>query len=277
MFGVHDEPAGRARRLGRAGLIIALILLAFVAGPGVLVYALLDALYRDVPASASGPTGARPLPVLSSSAMADRNLSPVAEPILGGEGILLGRPVKLGRAVPLKAYLSLRGTAERKNFTLTAHATRDGQGGFANRTFRTVCVRLCDGYYFPVGFSATPDQFGNHEARCRSSCGSPARLFVYPNPGGNPAQMRDLAGNPYLELETAFRFHTGFDSSCSCQPQPWSLAARQRHRAYASYVARPGADLVAMAPASLGVHQVRSAPVIAALPVGIAAREPPLR
>lgn len=99
MFGVHDEPAGRARRLGRAGLIIALILLAFVAGPGVLVYALLDALYRDVPASASGPTGARPLPVLSSSAMADRNLSPVAEPILGGEGILLGRPVKLGRAV----------------------------------------------------------------------------------------------------------------------------------------------------------------------------------
>ena len=39
-------------------------------------------------------------------------------------------------------------------------------------TYRTVCVRMCDGYYFPVSFSVTPDRFERDRQSCENSCGA---------------------------------------------------------------------------------------------------------
>lgn len=101
-------------------------------------------------------------------------------------------------------------------------------------TYRTVCVRLCDGYFFPISFSTTPERFAHDAAACQSSCTtSPARLYVYPNPGGEPEQMVDLEGKPYTALKSAFLFRTNYDAACTCKPQPWSKEALARHRAYA--------------------------------------------
>jgi hypothetical protein len=105
---------------------------------------------------------------------------------------------------------------------------RDGGG-----TYRTVCVRLCDGYFFPISFATTPDRFAADEATCNSRCSSSAKLYVYPNPGGEPEQMTDVRGQPYTALKNAFLFRTSYNEGCTCKPHPWDQASLNRHRAYA--------------------------------------------
>lgn len=111
--------------------------------------------------------------------------------------------------------------------------------GFGTRgTYRTLCVRLCDGYFYPISVATTPARFTHDEATCQSSCRSPARLYVYPNPGGEPEQMVSLDGRPYTVLPAAFLFRTRYDASCTCKPHPWEQEALARHRAYADAAAK---------------------------------------
>ena len=105
--------------------------------------------------------------------------------------------------------------------------------GVPRGTYRTVCVRLCDGYFFPISFATTPDRFARDAAVCQSSCRASARLYVYSNPGGEPEQMVDLEGQPYSELKSAFVFRTNYKASCTCKPHTWEREALDRHRAYA--------------------------------------------
>ncbi|HPG89875.1 MAG TPA: DUF2865 domain-containing protein, partial [Hyphomicrobium sp.] len=60
--------------------------------------------------------------------------------------------------------------------------TPHGTTGVA--TYRTLCVRLCDGYYFPVSFSTLPSHFAQDAEACSSRCAAPTELYYYPNPGG---------------------------------------------------------------------------------------------
>lgn len=104
--------------------------------------------------------------------------------------------------------------------------------GSASGTYRTVCVRLCDGYHWPISFATAPSRFAADAARCDNACGSPTRLFVMTNPGGTAENMVDLDGKPYSRLSTAFRFRTSFDASCKCNAHPWQEEARDRHQVY---------------------------------------------
>lgn len=117
--------------------------------------------------------------------------------------------------------------------------------GFNHGSYRTVCVRLCDGYFFPISFATTPESFGRDSAACSARCNSPARLYVYPNPGGEPEQMIGLDGKPYSALKSAFLFRTSYDATCTCKPQPWSQEALARHRAFADAQKKSGARTVA--------------------------------
>jgi len=98
-------------------------------------------------------------------------------------------------------------------------------------TYRTLCVRLCDGYYFPVSFSTTRAEFARDADRCAASCGGEARLFYHANPGGDVDTMVDLTGMGYADLPTAFKYRKTLVKGCACRPQPWSEAERERHRA----------------------------------------------
>jgi hypothetical protein len=100
-------------------------------------------------------------------------------------------------------------------------------------TYRTVCVRLCDGGYFPISYATTRAHFTDDETVCQRSCGAPVRLYIYSNPGGIPDYMHDLDGNAYTELTTAFLFRSSYDPACTCRPQPWTVAAQHSHRKYA--------------------------------------------
>ena len=109
-------------------------------------------------------------------------------------------------------------------------------------TFRTMCVRLCDGYYFPISFSATRDRFERDAKICESSCGGQARLFTYRNPGADVEDMVDLRGQPYRQLSTAFLYRNEYVAACRCNPNPWDAEARDRHRMYALVAAKRKGD-----------------------------------
>lgn len=97
-------------------------------------------------------------------------------------------------------------------------------------TYRTVCVRACDGGYFPISYSTTPQYFARDAAACISRCGVPARLYVYPTRGGSPESMVDLNGQPYSALANANVFKSERRAGCSCRPSaPLPLEAKNEH------------------------------------------------
>jgi hypothetical protein len=103
-------------------------------------------------------------------------------------------------------------------------------------TYRTLCVRLCDGYYWPVSFSTSRDGIAEDKDTCESSCGVPVKLFYYQNPDGSPEEAVDLKGQRYASLANAFRYRNEYVDSCKCQPDPWEAAALERHQTYAELV-----------------------------------------
>jgi hypothetical protein len=93
-------------------------------------------------------------------------------------------------------------------------------------TFRTVCVRLCDGYYFPISFSTLPNHFDRDAEVCQSQCAAPAELFYYQNPGGAMEQaVSHTTREPYTSLKTAFRHRKEFVKGCSCKQTEYSSQA----------------------------------------------------
>lgn len=99
--------------------------------------------------------------------------------------------------------------------------------------YRTVCVRLCDGYYWPVSNSASMSQVRRDADTCEQSCSTPAKLFYQTDGGADPIRMRDLEGNAYRKLKTAFRYRKQFSPECRCHPDPWAESERIRHEEYA--------------------------------------------
>ncbi|MGI9524056.1 MAG: DUF2865 domain-containing protein [Hyphomicrobiaceae bacterium] len=90
--------------------------------------------------------------------------------------------------------------------------------GLPFATYRTLCVRLCDGYYFPVSFSTLPTHFARDSDVCQSKCAAPAELFFHQNPGGSVDQMVSHPGRQrYVDLDTAFQYRKKYVSGCSCK------------------------------------------------------------
>ena len=89
-----------------------------------------------------------------------------------------------------------------------------------NSTLRTVCVRACDGYYWPISFSTVYDFLGDDAGLCASQCpGADVELYYYRNPGEDAEDMVNLNGRPYTSLENAFLYRREFNKNCSCKQQ----------------------------------------------------------
>jgi Protein of unknown function (DUF2865) len=179
------------------------------------------------------------------------NESALDAPSMSAQSLYLGNSFSLADAVS-GTYSRSRETRRKRNVARSKAAGRKktrGKGSVktvsrksvrvaAPRVFRTMCVRLCDGFYFPISFAASADEFERDEEICQSRCSSPAKLFVYPNTQGTPDDMVDLEGRPYDMLTTARQFKVAYDPSCGCKPAPWSQEARNQHWSYAVAAAR---------------------------------------
>jgi len=96
-------------------------------------------------------------------------------------------------------------------------------------TYRTVCVRTCDGGYFPISFATVPGRFPDDEKACKALCpATEANLYAYRNPGEDMNQAVSISGQPYASSPNAFRFRQEFNPSCSCKAagQTWSDALK---------------------------------------------------
>ena len=96
-------------------------------------------------------------------------------------------------------------------------------------TFRTVCVRSCDGAYFPISFATVPARFPDDEKTCKNLCpAAEATLFTYRNPGEDMNQAVSVNGQPYSSSPNAFRYRQEFNPSCACKAvgQTWSDALK---------------------------------------------------
>ena len=96
-------------------------------------------------------------------------------------------------------------------------------------TFRTICVRSCDGYYFPISFATTSDRFRDDEQTCQHMCpAAEVSLYTYHNPGEEVAQAVSLNGRLYTELPTAFAYRKALNPACSCRRpgESWAEALK---------------------------------------------------
>lgn len=100
----------------------------------------------------------------------------------------------------------------------------DGDGRPRGVGYRAVCVRLCDGAFFPMTSSARPGADIDEEGMCRMQCPG-AEVALY--------RMRDdqienavsaSGGRPYSALPNALRFRQAFDAACTCRPAHGSWA-----------------------------------------------------
>lgn len=117
------------------------------------------------------------------------------------------------------------------------------RSGIRRGHYRTVCVRLCDGFYFPINHGVSRAQFYADADACQSRCGSSeARLFFMPAGSSRIEDARDQSGLPYKQLENAFTYRKTYVKNCSCRPKPWSVPELARHEAYQGEEARREAE-----------------------------------
>jgi len=101
--------------------------------------------------------------------------------------------------------------------------------GLPGNTYRTLCVRTCDGYYFPISYSTMPTRFDDDAKTCQAMCpASEAVLYTHKNPGEDVSQAVSTTGRLYTELPNAFAYRKAFNPSCSCRGvgQTWADALK---------------------------------------------------
>jgi len=104
-----------------------------------------------------------------------------------------------------------------------------GGDGAPSGTYHTVCVRACDGYYFPISYSTVPSRFADDARSCQRLCpAAEAELYSFHNPGEDMEQAVSVTGQPYTALPNAFRYRKEIIAACSCRRpgQSWADALK---------------------------------------------------
>lgn len=86
---------------------------------------------------------------------------------------------------------------------------------------RTMCVRLCDGKFYPVSANASPLDFTLQKAQCQNSCpSSDTDLYYHSTVGQETKDMVSATTNQsYASLPTAYKFQQASakkQDDCSC-------------------------------------------------------------
>lgn len=115
----------------------------------------------------------------------------------------------------------------------TAHKSFRFRPGKGVR-FRTWCVRLCDGFYYPINNLTTRDKLADDDMKCQSSCSSESRLFFNTIVGYKAQPLTDMSGNSYTSLPTAFAYRSKINPSCTCRAATSAPPATARQDASVS-------------------------------------------
>jgi len=122
-----------------------------------------------------------------------------------------------------------------------------------NARYRTVCVRLCDGFYYPIHYSIYGSMVAKDADECQQNCAAPAELYVYRNPGQEIQQAISLSGSAYMDLPVALKYRKEYVKGCSCKQSeynPTEIEAANRKEAAAESGAKGVQANAAAAPAA---------------------------
>ncbi|WP_332695968.1 DUF2865 domain-containing protein [Bosea sp. (in: a-proteobacteria)] len=89
----------------------------------------------------------------------------------------------------------------------------------------TVCVRTCDGFFFPLANS--PGGRDGQDEMCQALCpGTETLAFGMSNGGDVQNAVSRSTGTPYASLPNALKYTRSFDAACTCRApgQSWSQA-----------------------------------------------------
>ena len=131
------------------------------------------------------------------------------------------------------------------------YAGRSGGGsgefaGYGRGTFRTICVRVCDGYYYSLSHTGSRRRFQQDAERCKGQYPpGEAVLFYHPFPGDDVSRARTLDGKRYADQEYAFAYRSTFMPQCAAQLQQGLAALRERVYAAIPSLIGEGAELAA--------------------------------
>ncbi|MGQ3672531.1 DUF2865 domain-containing protein [Xanthobacter sp. TB0136] len=90
---------------------------------------------------------------------------------------------------------------------------------------RTVCVRTCDGYFFPLSRGSNPSRFEGEDQLCKRLCpAADTQLFSYS--GDDIRSAVSMSGENYMSLPNALRYRKELVQDCSCRApgQSWAQA-----------------------------------------------------
>jgi hypothetical protein len=108
-----------------------------------------------------------------------------------------------------------------------APETLDAQEATPHGGPKAVCVRTCDGYFFPVSYSATQGQLGSLADLCQALCpNAQTELFTYSMSRDIDDSVSASTGQTYKSMSYADKYKTKVDSSCACRApnQSWVQA-----------------------------------------------------
>ncbi|QGM99031.1 DUF2865 domain-containing protein [Methylocystis parvus] len=95
-----------------------------------------------------------------------------------------------------------------------------------------ICVRSCDGGFFPITYSAKASQLDDLNAFCKAMCpGAEAKLYTQSQWKGLDSAV-SIDGEPYADHPNARKFEKSYEPSCGCKPQgqSWTEALAEAER-----------------------------------------------
>ena len=118
--------------------------------------------------------------------------------------------------------------------TIEKSIENEKKGANAHAGSYAVCVRSCDGSFFPVSYSGAGSRADSLEEVCRSLCpNADVALYSFPL-GGTIDQAVSSTGERYVDMPNALKFQQSFDSTCSCRRkgESWAQALANAEARY---------------------------------------------
>ncbi len=153
------------------------------------------------------------------------------------------------------------GEDETRRQSVLERPARVRQGNLSGR-FRTMCVRTCDGYYFPVSWSVSQAAFERDGNACQAMCpGTQVELHYHRVSGEDSEDMVSATtGVPYRDMDNAFLYRqpgASIPAGCGCG------AVAQGESGFQTI----GGDYAANAPAMQATPEAEDETVTAAIPL----------
>ncbi len=185
----------------------------------------------------------------------EANLADLQARAGGGAGDLIARyNAECGRGAAIRAQQCVRSSVRRPSQTRAPsedqpqtdarfedhgdeprQSAPSGEKGVqAHAGSYAVCVRTCDGSFFPVSYSGAGSRADSLEDVCRALCPN-ADMALYSFPfGGTVDEAASATGEPYANLPNAGKFEKAYDPSCSCRRkgQTWAEALADAEARY---------------------------------------------